>query len=118
MSSGGVENGPWHSIHGTVSVKVEPSPSLLLAVMHPPISSASWALIERPSPVPPYCRARATGCITSMAPLQLVPQVRWFCRNRHLTRVNFGKIKNIVEKAQHRSTGICDYLKLMALLRL
>ncbi len=36
--------------------KVEPSPSLLLTLMEPPISSTSFRQIARPNPVPPNFR--------------------------------------------------------------
>ena len=42
--------------NGIVSVNVEPPPGVLSSVMSPPRSCASRRLIDRPSPVPPYCR--------------------------------------------------------------
>jgi hypothetical protein len=41
---------------GRRTVKVEPSPGVLVTVMSPPINRHSLRLIASPSPVPPNCR--------------------------------------------------------------
>ena len=44
------------SFAGTITVKVEPTPTVLCTVISPPMRRANCWLIASPKPVPPYSR--------------------------------------------------------------
>jgi hypothetical protein len=82
----GTGNGGTASV-GRRTVKVEPSPGALLAVISPPISRHSLRLITSPSPDPPNCRVvdasawlnswnKRPSC-SSVMPMPVSETVKW-----------------------------------------